>query len=532
MSNLYKILKITFINKLGLNAVIGKNLSLEDKKKSTKSLAMMVFIAVTLIFVVCVYANLLAMGLEQLNMLYMLPFAGALVSSLLVFVTSIYKASGILFSSNDYDFLMSLPISNRTILASKVIELLTFSYGMTSLVMIPTTIIYFIRSETSIICFLYMVIGIIFLPLIPIVLSSILGFLISFISSKFKFSKLATIVVTTVMIVGIFVASSKSNEIILYLYKNADSLANMVEKIYPPSAWFAEGLINNDIVSLLKFLAISIIPFIIFVLLFSNQFKKIISRLGESYEKADYKMKSLKTSSVFISLIKIEFKKLFSSPSYLMNTVLVPIILVVLSIVSIFTSGEEILGLFPKEINGVIVVGLPALFSFMLGVGSTTLSTISFEGHNFWILKTLPVDIKKIFLAKAMINIILNVPCIIISTIVLMVAINLSIVETLIIILVSVLFNIFISLLGVLINLKYPKFDWIQEIQAVKNTMSVTVGLFTALAVIGVFAAAYYILKPANPVVFLSVVAIGLVALIFGVWNLLSTKGVELFKSL
>ena len=74
------------------------------------------------------YFELLAKGLQQIGLLDILLVMGFILSSIIIFFTSIYKAQGVLFSFKDHDLLMSLPIKKSDILISKMAELLVVNY--------------------------------------------------------------------------------------------------------------------------------------------------------------------------------------------------------------------------------------------------------------------------------------------------------------------------------------------------------------------------------------------------------------------
>ena len=59
MNSLFKLLKINYINNFGLNAVINKKIAKEDKSKSIKSFGMMLVIAISVIIMATVYAEII-----------------------------------------------------------------------------------------------------------------------------------------------------------------------------------------------------------------------------------------------------------------------------------------------------------------------------------------------------------------------------------------------------------------------------------------------------------------------------------------
>ena len=492
---------------------------------------MMLVIALSVIIMATVYAEIIGEALAKINLVHLLPMVASLITVIITFMLSIFKADGTIFGSKDLDFLLSLPLSSRAILASKLIELLSLNIGISALVMIPSTIVYYIKSTASISCFLYMIVGIVILPLIPIILASIVAFILNIMSSKFRFSKIIYSIGMIGVIIVIFIGSLKAQDFMSYLMMNASSIENIFEKAYIPSAWFASSLINGNVGDLLKFIAISIVPFILLVFIFSRSFKKINSNLGQSYQKSNYKISKLKQKGMYQTLLNKEFKRYVASTSYVFNTLGITAMLVIMSVVSVF-SGDEVLGMISKGAGRVIVLAVAAMFGVMSGMASTTPSSISIEGKNLWILKSLPIDIKDIFKAKVSMSLILSIPAIVISSLIISFGLSLSIIDTIFIIVFASVYNTFIAISGLFINILYPKFDWKQEIQAVKNTISVTITLFLSIIPVGIGFGVYKLLPSVDIMMFMIISLVIEIILVSLVVRILNTKGQEYFKKL
>lgn len=200
MNNLWVVLKATFINDWGLNG-FSKNVSgTKEKRKMMMSSLVLLIGAMAIAFTVTMYAYLMADALESIDFLDLLLMMAGLMSVMMVFFTSIYKAQGTLFTSRDYDMLMSLPIKNSVILTSKIINLLVFNWIFTAFVLIPTGVIYYMRVPgLSWLYLVILIISVIFMPLIPVIIASILAVFISYFATKFKHKNLVTILGATIV---------------------------------------------------------------------------------------------------------------------------------------------------------------------------------------------------------------------------------------------------------------------------------------------------------------------------------------------
>ncbi|MDU3019291.1 MAG: hypothetical protein E7B46_10905 [Clostridium perfringens] len=234
---------------------------------------------------------------------------------------------------------------------------------------------------------------------------------------------------------------------------------------------------------------------------------------------------------MYQTLLNKEFKRYFASTSYVFNTLGITAMLVIMSIVSVF-SGDEVLGMISKGAGRVIVLAVAAMFGVMSGMASTTPSSISIEGKNLWILKSLPIDIRDIFKAKVSMSLILSIPAIVISSLIISFGLSLSIIDTIFIIVFASVYNTFIAISGLFINILYPKFDWKQEIQAVKNTISVTITLFLSIIPVGIGFGVYKLLPSVNVIIFMIIALIIEIILVALAVRILNTKGQEYFKNL
>ena len=176
MSNLFVLLKNSFINSTGVNSLCKGVSSSKEKRKLLITTGTLLLIAAVICFMTTSYSIGLATVLKPMGYLDLILVVAVLFSCILSFITLIYKAQGTLFSSRDYDLLMALPIKNSTILTSKILILMSISYIGTALIIVPASIVYFIyNGSLSWIFFIVLAIGLIFIPMIPIIAASIIA---------------------------------------------------------------------------------------------------------------------------------------------------------------------------------------------------------------------------------------------------------------------------------------------------------------------------------------------------------------------
>ena len=538
MSNLFILLKNSFVNSTGINSLSKGIDNSKEKRKLLITTVTLLLIATVICFMSTSYSIALAIVLKPMGYLDLILIVAILFSCILSFIMSIYKAQGTLFSSKDYDLLMSLPIKNSTILTSKILSLMSISYIETALIIIPASIVYLIyNGSLSWIFFIILVVGLIFIPMIPIIAASIIAMIITFISSRFKHKNIATIVVGMGALLLILIVSMNMQNYINAFVENSDSIVSGLSKIYLPAMYLKDALVNYDVFNLLKFIAISIVPFVIFIIVFSKAFKTVNGKLSESYKKANYKVKKLETSSITKALVMQELRRYFATPIYVMNTAFGMVLLVAASIATLFVSKEtlvELLG-YP-EIANMIPVAILVILVFTIGLSCTTNSSISLEGNRLWILKVLPIEPKDIFKGKIITNLIITIPAAVIANIIFYIGLKFDVKYLILNLVISIVFSIVSAVLGLIINLCFPKMDWTNPTTVVKQSASVMITILgimiLILALIGVSIALVKIFSVTNMMIILTVVLILFLITLFVSIKVLDNIGSKKFNRL
>lgn len=544
MSKLWILLKTSMINSLGINNIKHAK---ENGAKNAFAGASLLLGIIAIGAVIVIYASGLALMLNQFGMLDLILISSVMMSVLFTFFTSIYKAQGILFGSNDFENLMSLPIKPSVILTSKMLELLSLNYLFTALILIPTSVVYFRNASVGPIMFIFVAMAILFIPLLPIVVASICAFGLSYVSSKTKHKNTILTVLSIVFLVGFMAASFKMNEIMNYVMANSSSIASAMTKIFPPAYYYSDAIANSNIVSLGMLIIWSLVPFIIFVAIFARSFKSINLRMGETYKKSNYKMTSLKTSSPTVALFKKELNRYLSSAIYLMNTSVGMILVLMAAVAAAFIGAEGFIKLMMQSGDAEITMAVNAMkdmlqfmpliiISFGAGLTCTTGSSISLEGKNLWILKASPIKAFDVFMGKVAVNLVVTIPAIIVSTILFWIGFKLTLVNLIWTLVLPILLTILVSVSGVIVNLYFPKMDWKNETQVVKQSLSSVVSMFLGVILVGIVIGICYLsmkyLKITNIYVYLAGITVLLAVLDVISVIILKTKGEELFNKL
>ena len=111
----------------------------------------------------------------------------ALTSKIVLF-TTIYKVKGTIFGFKDYDMVMSLPVSNSQIVASRLILLYSINFVFVLIIIIPMMIAYAVLALPGLQFYIFGILMLFFIHLIPIIVASCFGTILAYLAMRVKYS--------------------------------------------------------------------------------------------------------------------------------------------------------------------------------------------------------------------------------------------------------------------------------------------------------------------------------------------------------
>ena len=482
-----KFLLITKINLLQSFNYRNSNYSrkIDKKKKTIKGIGITLIIAYILFYVYFITNSLMPTFVSIGKPLHILAFLFS-ICSLYIFFANLFKIKNIFFDFKDYDILMSLPIKRITIILSKMVSLYIVNLLYTLIVMIPGYIAY-VRYTDLPHDYLFFLL-LLAIPITPILLSSIIGIIISWITIFFKNRNIGSYIIYLALIIIVFFGMYKINGLDeVSIVNNSINMVDKFSNYYPLTNAYITILNSFNLVSLLLFLIVPLILFSLFIIFINYGYAKLRNKLLKHNIKSDYILRRYTINKPVIALYKKEIKKYFSSPLYVINTAFGCIIMVLL-ILSIIIFNEKVISSFTKinNFNEVVKNNIFMVLSLLCVVSSTTNSSISLEGKSFWIIKMLPVNSSKIFISKIMVNLTILIPTIIIGGTFFGIYLKLTFIEFVFLYLIMLSYSLFASINGLVLNLLFPKLDFENEIRVIKQSMAVFLTILIGIIIIAI----------------------------------------------
>lgn len=457
---------------------------------STGYTVMMTVVGVLVVVVVVAFSLLMGMGLGAVGMLDLMPAVFMMAASVMALITTIYKTNGLLFGFKDYDLIMSLPVKTSTIIASRLMILYFMNLMFTALLMLPSSVVYAILANPPIAFWPIMIICLLMVPLVPVVLATIVGSIISWVSSHFKRKNGANIVFTLIALFAWMLFCMNMNGVAENIALYGDTIMNTLYGIYPLTRLYMEAVTQFNVLSFLLFALISLGAFALFAVVVSKFFIRLNSAITANRTKSNYKMQALKITSPKKSLLKKEFKRITSSSNYMLNSCMGLIMAVVASALVLIIGPMQALSfvgydriLEQVNFSGTLASLASMALSFFAVLTCPSAASISIEGKSLWIMKSLPVKARDIIMSKLKVNLILVAVAIVISATLLNIALKPDPLHAILLYLTPLVYGLFTSFAGISLNLKYPNFNWNNELEVIKRGKPMSIMVMVGMVI-------------------------------------------------
>ena len=451
----------------------------QKKDNNKNNIILPLLLSFAFMFAIWSNANMIFEKLAPMHLQVLVISLVVFGTSIMVVVEGVYKTGSLLFNCKDDQLLLSLPIKRSTVLFVRIFKFYLFELMFNALFIIPLIVAY-IRWADSLewTFFLTSFVMLVLLPVIPVILSCIIGVITSSISSRFKFKNLTQILVSFVIILTVFVFSMNMDSLFEKIAAHATSINDFIIKLYYPAGIYAKLVTDFNIVDLLIFILINIVLFVVTIFILSKFYFKINSRLKNISTSNSIRIDNLviKSRPKTISLVRKELTTFFKTPVFIVNAgfSLVLFIIVVIGLCVKYNDAFDLLkSVMPIDVlDSHLSIFIFIIISLTAFMTSITNSVISLEGKNINILKSLPINTKTILMSKVYAALTITTIPLIIGDIILFIRFRLSIIEMILLLAFSILIPLVSHFIGLIMNLKYPKLDFENSSEVVKQSTS------------------------------------------------------------
>ena len=489
-------------NIVNLTKILLKNGSIGGKSKKGKDKGALLYIIILGLYI-CAFSIPIIMVLKEVLATYnfselILSFiipAGGITS--LIF--AVFSMANLFYYNKEAETLLSYPIKSGELFIARFLSSLTSQYLVLFMFIFPIIFgvgiginanpLYYVYAGS--ICFL--------MPLLP---SAIVAVILMILSKVINLGKRKTlfmyITIALVMIFSLgygigmgYLLEMDIADLASLFSGQATSVISMTKYVFPLfnsatySLLYCEDVIGGA--SFGTFIGFNILALVILYILGEVFYVKGLMKDGGSKKekKSIEEIYKSDKGGVMLSLMKKEWKTVVRTPVFMLNIVVMNIIFPILFLVTLVIS--------PSESNfkgidfnnaGVYLISFAIILfmcSFCGATGGT--SAISREGKAAKYMKVFPVSLKKQIDAKVMISFLIDIFVAVIAEIGVIFVFEMPLIYLLLINIPLIPFILTINYFYVLMDLKRPKINWDDESEAIKQNVTVFVGMLLSMII-------------------------------------------------
>ena len=453
-----RINKEIILLKLEILRLLNNN---QGKKKFLTGLSANVVMAFMFIF----YSASLTRSFYKGNPLKVIVTSTVIVF-LMIFWGNILYSNNSLFEKRELENLLPMPFTSLEIISSKILGIYVYNLGIVAC-MVIFPFLYVTYDNCGFPFTLFTILMLLSFPMIPLCLSLL--------ATAF-FGKIFTNKIVKIIGGIIFFSIVILFYIMLYFSnRSLNILAIIIEKLSKISLLKTFGLIfiEESYLNGLIFMGISILFFGLVSVFLSKNYLEIFYRKANKIKKSSNKALKMVTKNKSGSLFEKEIGLYFSYNNYILNTILGPILLLILGVAPLVTGMTNLQNMVDFDVEKLLTTNSILVVTAFAAMGQTTYCSLSIEGRNYYLMQTLPIKAWDVFKAKLKLGIILISAPLIFTSLVLSLKFNLGFLAFLLLIVAAFSYSLFANLLGLIFDINTLDINWINSREVVKGKFSV-----------------------------------------------------------
>lgn len=465
MNQIIHLSKAKLLNTLPINDLCGNNK--QKRNIAVLFIVVNVYMAINIgSFSITTTINLMHTGLVEYVYASLLSLTSVALITLLLFTLNV-----LLFEGNDYDMLQSLPVSKRDIIASKLLIVYIFAFCFACGMMLPGMVVHLLSTHAYI-QFVFGIVSLVFVPVMPIGIAIIFGVGILYVASFAKHTTVLKILLSVLLFIGLMIG--------IYLLQSVDGLSTVMGlqmlRIYPPSLIFLK---SNILYACMSF----VVSMLIFYMLTWKY--EVLHKLSTKH-RVIYHDATFKHHSVLHALYQKELKRFFGSYLAVINQGFGVIMLVIGSVLLVFVPPTMLFSMLKvSQIPVNVVDYIPLVIAGMLAFTFPSASSLSLEGKNLWIIQTAPIKMKDIIFSKISVTLSLHLIGYVCAIIAVFLRFPLSVEQMIAVLLIPLAYSIFTAILGFALDYRFANYSWDNEIVPIKQGLQVGLTMLTSLFMVG-----------------------------------------------
>ena len=409
-----------------------------------------------------------------------------ILATVLGVLSSVFTVHSTVYQAKDNELLLSMPIPSGLILGMRLFSSYVICFVFEAVTILPFYLVYWKTCHPGALPILLDLITLFVFPVLALVISCALGWILALLNSRLpkRIRNIINFAVSFVFVVFFLNVCLKASNYMNMLQNGAAQKNMGMQVITYPFVCMGKAALGSTGPFLILVLILLVLAAVVYLLL-GKSFRSLSSTKNQGRTRA-YREKTLKASSVNSALLKKEFRRYLSNSSYFMNSSIGSILLL-LSFVLMIWNYDQLhnrigqLQMFSPTIPAVTAI---LVICIMIGINTISASSISVEGKNLWLMRSLPVSEGAFINSKILLHLIITVVPQLMCSAVMAVLVAGTPKQSVLVLLVPFLFALFTSELGMMLNIMFPKLDWVSESNAVRRNTSTRLAVLISWALV------------------------------------------------
>ena len=459
----------------------------QDKKQKRRAMGQM-GVALLLCMIAALYSGMFMFALCEMGLMALAPHVLALAAAAITLGVIVLKGPWLIFGGLDVPMLRAMPVRTSAIVISRLIGILLPEAALALLMGVSSGVVlafcgmpaFEAAALAPALCFS---------PAIPTALALLAGTAIAHVTIRMRHRAAISAALSILLVLSVvmgatllgFGAGTGSMTEAAFLIMMG-RIMQLLEGIYPPADWMARAA-QGSAMDWMLLAGTALLAIGLLTAAASLGFTRISDGLLAGGKTRDGKGKTIRPVRPIVSLYKKEWLRFTSSSIYLMNTSVGWLILLAAAAALYIVDVRPYLPLVQlvPVIGGEALSLLPIIPAMIAGMAPLTACAISIEGKHIEQMRALPVRMRDWLGAKLLLHMTFAVPSIVVSCALAAHRLGLHAAQAALMIAYPLLWAVFTGVFGLAMNLRFPRFDWNEEAQVVKNGIAVLLTMLVGI---------------------------------------------------
>ncbi len=396
--------------------------------------------------------------------------------------------SGI-YQARDNELLLSLPIPPWQILLSRVSWLYLMALALTAGMFLPAAAVYQYLAGFQPVALACGLVLTAVLPLLAAALSCLLGWLIALAAARVRRRAPVVAALSLLGVAGLYWGVFQLQSALGALAERGEALGGTVERLLPLRLMGRSAL--GDLGALADFTVLSCLAaWLTWKLLSANFASALSARRGE--RRTRYRERPPRRRSPAGALLARELARFTASPAYMLNCGM-GVVFMLAAIGALLVKGEALRAL-AEQVPLLAEAGAPAVCAgaaMLVAMAPISGPSVSLEGRELWIIRSLPVTGKTALQAKINLHLMVVCPPALALTVLGCRTLGVGWGQTLLGVVLVLAMAALSAGAGLWANLLWPNLTWTSETVAVKQGMGTLAGMLVPVIALAALAGLY-----------------------------------------